>query len=65
VRLLFFSTTTAPPGESSGAVQFEIVSTVERPLLIEMVVDGSMNGGEFLQTSHLPAATHRASPPNE
>jgi hypothetical protein len=49
----------APLGESSGAVEFEIVSAVEGAFLIEMVVDGRMNCGELLQTSHLPEAEHR------
>lgn len=38
----------APLGESSGSVSLEIVSAVERRLLVEMVADGGMNGGEFL-----------------
>ena len=29
-------------------VELEIVSVVERALLVEMVVDGSTNGGELL-----------------
>ncbi|MFT5273178.1 MAG: hypothetical protein ACI85V_003207 [bacterium] len=42
----------APFSESGGTFKLEIVFAVERALLIEMVVDGGMNGGEFLQTSH-------------
>jgi len=38
----------APFGESSGSVGLEIGACVERALLVEMVVDGGMNGGEFL-----------------
>jgi hypothetical protein len=47
-----FRTKLAPLSESGGAVKLEIVSAVERAFLMEMVVDGGMNGGEFLQTSH-------------
>lgn len=48
-----------PLGESSASVELEIVSRVEVAFLIEMVVHGRMNSGEFLQTSHLPEAQHR------
>jgi hypothetical protein len=41
-------TNLAPLGESRGSVGLEIVSAIERALLVEMVVDGGMNGGEFL-----------------
>ena len=49
-----------PVGESGGAVELETVSAVETALLVEMILDGRMNGGEFLQTSHLSEAKHRA-----
>ena len=32
--------------------------------LVEMVMDGRVDGDEFLQTSHLPEAEHRASGDN-
>jgi hypothetical protein len=35
-------------GQSGGTVQLEIVSAIERALLVEIIVDGGMNGGEFL-----------------
>lgn len=38
----------APLRESDGSVVLEIVSGVEMSFLIEMVVDGGMNGREFL-----------------
>ena len=38
----------APLGESSGAVELEILSAVEGAFLVEMVADRGMNGGEFL-----------------
>jgi hypothetical protein len=41
---------------------FEIASAVERALLIEMVVDGGMNGDEFLQTSHAAEPLYGSSP---
>jgi hypothetical protein len=47
-----------PLGKSGGAYQLEGVSAGERSFLIEVIVDGRMNGGEFLQTSH--AATSSA-----
>jgi hypothetical protein len=48
----------APLGKSSGSVELEIVSAVERALLIEMVADGCENGSEFLQTSHAAETLH-------
>ena len=44
----------------SGTVELEIVSAVERALLVEMVADGGMNGDEFLQTSHATEPLHGA-----
>ena len=41
-------TNLAPLGESSGSVGLESVSAIKCALLVEMVVDGGMNGGEFL-----------------
>jgi hypothetical protein len=38
----------APLGKSGSSVGFEIVSAVERALLVEVVADGWMKGGEFL-----------------
>jgi len=48
----------APLGESSGSVGLEIVSAVECALMIEMLADGGMNGGEFLHTSHAAEPLH-------
>jgi hypothetical protein len=48
----------APLSESGGTVQLQTVSAAERALLIEMVVDGSMNCDEFLQTSHAAEPLH-------
>ena len=48
-----------PFGKSGGAVQFEVVPAVEVAFLIEEIVDGRMDGGEFLETSHPPESLHR------
>ena len=48
-----------PLGESGGAVELENGAGVKVALQVEMVVNGSMNGGEFLQTSHTSKAQHR------
>ncbi len=44
---------------SNGPGQLEGVSAGERSFLVEVVVDGGMDGGEFLQTSHTPETLHR------
>jgi hypothetical protein len=49
-----------PLGRSGGSFEFEMVSDVEGALLIEVVMDERRNGGELLQTSHLPEAKHYA-----
>ncbi len=49
-----------PLGKGGGAGQLEGVSAGERSFLVEMVVDGGMDGGEFLQTSHAPKTLHGA-----
>jgi hypothetical protein len=48
----------APLGESDGSVELEIVSAVVSAFLIEVVMDGAVNGYEFLQTSHLSETEH-------
>jgi hypothetical protein len=53
-----FRTKSAPLSESGGTVKLEIVTAVERAFLIEMVVDGGMNGDDFLQTSHAAEPFH-------
>ena len=55
----------APLGESGGAVGLEILSAIEGALLIEMVMDRGVNGGELLQCSHPTKAEHRALSPSE
>jgi hypothetical protein len=47
-----------PFSKSGGTGELEIVSSVERALLMEMVADGSVSGGEFLQNSHATEPLH-------
>jgi hypothetical protein len=42
--------------------KLEIVTAVERALLIEAVVDGGMNGDEFRQTPHAVEPFHGSLP---
>jgi len=49
----------APLCESGGAVDFIVRSVGEATLLIEVVMDRSMHGDEFLQASHAPEPQHR------
>ena len=41
-----------PLAKSGGACQLEGVPAGERSFLVEVVVDGGVNSGEFLRTSH-------------
>jgi len=52
----------APLEESGGAVELEIVSTVEVAFLVEMILDRAVDGDELLQTSHSAEALHRLFP---
>ena len=54
-----------PLGKSGGPGQLEDASAGERSFLVEVVVDGGMDGGEFLQTSHPPETLHGAFPSSE
>jgi hypothetical protein len=47
-----------PLGKSSGTISLEVGSTDEVALLIEVVVDRGMGGGELLQATHPPEALH-------
>ena len=49
-----------PLGESGGAFGLEVIPAGEASVLVEVVVDGRVNGGENLQTSHPPEPEHRA-----
>ncbi len=53
------SGTKLPPlGKSDAACQLEGVSTDKRSFHVEVVVNGGMDGDEFLQTSHTPETQH-------
>ena len=49
----------APLGQGSGAVLLEDVAAVEVAVLIEMVMDRGVDGGEFLQGFNVPKLRHR------
>ena len=49
-----------PLGESGGVVGLEMIPAGEAAFLVEVVVDGRVDGGEHLQTSHPPEPEHRA-----
>ncbi len=49
-----------PLGKSGGAVSLEVVSAVEVAFLVEVVMDGGVDGSEFLQTSHASETQHRS-----
>lgn len=48
-----------PLDQSSGAALLKMSAVYVATILIEVVKDGSVNGGKFLQTSHLPEPLHR------
>jgi hypothetical protein len=50
---------TTPLDQSSGAGLLKMSAVYVATILIEVVKDGSVNGGKFLQTSHLPEPLHR------
>ena len=52
----------APSGESDGSGEFKIISAVESAFLVEMVMEGGVDNGEVLQSSHAPEAQHRPLP---
>lgn len=52
----------APLCESGGAVGLEILPTVERALLVEMIMDRGVNCDELLQRSCPTEAKHRPLP---
>jgi len=49
-----------PLCQSSRAVLFENVTAVEVAVLVEVVVDRGMNGGEFLQGLYVLEPRHRS-----
>ena len=49
-----------PLGKSGGAVSLKVVSAVEVAFLVEVVMDGGVDGSELLQTSHASETQHRS-----
>ena len=47
-----------PFGQGGGSVLLEIFAAVEMTFEIEVVVDGRLDGGELLKTSHRPEPVH-------
>ena len=47
-----------PLGKCSGAVELDIVPWAAGVSQIEVVVDGGMDGGAFLEASHPPETEH-------
>ena len=47
-----------PFGQGGRAVFLEFFTAVEMAFEIEVVVDGGLNGGELLKTSHRPEPVH-------
>ena len=54
-----------PCGQRSGATVLEILAADEGAFLIEVVVNGAVQSGELLHTSHAPQAQHRPFPSSE
>src|SRR5690606_25891033 len=50
----------APLSKCGGAVGLEMIPAGETSAKVEVVVDGRVDGGEHLQTSHPPEPKHRA-----
>jgi len=48
-----------PLGECGGAAFLETLSADEGAFLVEVIVNGAVDCGEFLQTSHPPETEHR------
>ena len=50
----------APCSERGGTVLFEDIAAVEVTVLVEVIVDRSMGGGEFLEGLYVSELRHRA-----
>ncbi len=46
-------------GERGRAVLFEVIAAVEVAILVEVIVDEGMGGGEFLQGLYISELRHR------
>ena len=51
-----------PLGQGGGSVLFENVAAVEMALVVEVVVDRGVDGGEFLQGLDVSEPRHRPFP---
>tara|TARA_Y100000766_G_C18836300_1_gene570604 strand:- start:38 stop:265 length:228 start_codon:yes stop_codon:yes gene_type:complete len=51
-----------PLGEGCVAEGFEARPAFEGAVMVEVVVDGRVGGGELLEASHLPEPRHRPLP---
>ena len=49
-----------PFSERSGAALFEDVAAIEMTVVVEMIVDRGVGGGEFLQGFNVPELRHGA-----
>ena len=47
-----------PLGQGGGTVLFEDVAAVEVAVVVEVIVDRGMDGGEFLEGLYIPEARH-------
>ena len=49
-----------PPGQGGGAIEFEVLAIVKMTFLVEMIVDGGVNGSKLLQGLDVSEPGHRA-----
>ena len=54
-----------PFGQGGGSGLFESIAAVEMALVVEMVVDRGVNGGEFLQGLDVSEPSHCPFPSSE
>ena len=54
-----------PLGQGGGSALFENVAAIEMALVVEMVVDRGMDGGEFLQGLYVSEPSHCPFPPSK
>jgi hypothetical protein len=54
-----------PFGQGGGAVLFEDIAAIKMAVMIEMVMNGSVDRSEFLQRLYVPEFRHRPFPSPE
>ena len=54
-----------PLGQGGGSVLFESIAAVEMAVVVKMVVDRGVDGGEFLQGLDVSEPRHRPFPSSE